>query len=107
MNYIVYKDKEILRTGSCPASMMNAQAGPGEYVKEGKLRNGTDDRTQKMQGDQVVDKTPSEIEADNPSIVPIPEEDRPTVISKKDWQALQNTVVDLQSQITERKGNSV
>lgn len=85
MNFIVYKDKKILRTGSCPASMMSIQAGPGQKVKEGKLRDGTDDSTQKMQGDQVADKTPEEIEKENPTRPPIPEDEKTKHIKNKDW----------------------
>lgn len=88
MNYIVYKGTKILRTGSCSASMMVMQAGPGEKVMEGKLRDGESDCTQKMQGDQVVDKTPAEIEADNPTPVPVPEEEKTKHVTNKEWDAL-------------------
>lgn len=93
MNYIVYKDKKILRTGACPASMMKKQAGPGERVREGVA----DDLTQKMQGDQVVDKTPEEIEADNPTPPPIQEEEKVKHVKNKDWDALVARVTALET----------
>jgi len=92
MNYIVYKGNKILRTGSCPASMLSIQAKQGQMVKEGVAN----DRTQKMQGDQVVNKTPVEIEADNPTPVPVPEEDREKNVKNKDWNALEARVAALE-----------
>ena len=100
MHFIVYNiNGKILRTGSCQDRMLKKQARPGETVIEGKA----DDTKQKIVGGKVVAKTQSEIDADNPSIVPIPEEDRPTVISKKDWQNIKNDVAELKKQIQENK----
>ena len=98
-NYIVYNDStgKILRSGSCPMSMLAIQAGPGETVIEGKLPDGTDDRTQKIKGDQVVDKTPAEIEADNPTPVPIPKEDKIKSVQNKDWDDLIGRIEKLET----------
>lgn len=83
-NYIVYKGDKILRTGSCPPSMLSIQARPGEKVIEGIAK----DHTQKMQGNKVVDKTAAEIEADNPTPQPIPEDEKQKHIKKKDWDGI-------------------
>jgi len=91
--YIVYNTAgKILRTGSCPASMLEMQAHPGEKVIEGRAN----DYYQKMVGDKVVDKTPEEIEADNPTPAPIPDEDKPARITNKDLAALMQRVKDLE-----------
>jgi len=95
--YIVYKGNKILRTGSCPVSMLSLQAGQGEKVIEGSLPSGTTDRTQKMQGNKVVNKTPQEIEHDNPPPTPIPVPDRYKKVKNKDWDAIVHRLEALES----------
>ena len=76
-SFVVHDDNgKILRTGSCPESMVEIQAGPGEETLRGKA----DDLTDKISGNGqfrwVQKKTPEEIERDNPKPKKIPEKDR-------------------------------
>lgn len=78
MSYIIYnKAGEILRNIQCSSAMSKIQAKKDEFIMEGVAN----DATQKIEFDgfdvdgqpinpRVVDKTPEEIEADNP---PMPE----------------------------------
>ena len=60
MNYIVHdKDGIILRTGTCPDSMVQLQAGTDEFVMEG-IANDIEDRIIKG---KVVRKSEAEIDA--------------------------------------------
>ena len=101
-NFIVYNsDKKILRTGSCPDTMVGLQANANEFVCEGTA----DDATQKMEFDgfatqgqpinpHVVNKTQAEIDAETPASVP--DEERPATITNKQWQAIQDRVAALE-----------
>lgn len=103
--FIVYNEnKVILRTGSAPLGMVNMQAGDGEFVIVGTAA----DKTQKMEFDgldesgrpinpRLVDKTPEEIERDNPTPPEIPDEDRPAQMTKKDLAKLMKRVDDLEN----------
>lgn len=103
-HYIVHDaDGKILRTGSCPEIIVDAQAGPGEFAIEGVA----DDRKQKMEFDgldesgrpvnpRLVDKTPAEIERDNPPPPVIPDEDKPASMTKKEVALLMQRVKDLE-----------
>jgi len=82
-NFIIYNEEgAILRTGTCQDSTFNRQAHEGEFVIEGMAN----DVTQKVVGGKVVDKTPAEIEADNPAPPVIPIENQPARITNKQWQ---------------------
>ena len=57
--FVVYDQSgQILRTGSCPESMINLQAGKSEYVLEG---DGTD-RNHKVVGGRIVQKSETELQ---------------------------------------------
>jgi len=82
-NFIVYNIKgKILRTGFCPEHILHLQAGDGEFVMEG-IAN---DVSQKIVDGKIVDKTPEEIEADNPTPPEIPESKRLANITNGQWQ---------------------
>jgi hypothetical protein len=52
-NYIIYdEDGNILRTGRCPANMLNLQVKLGEYIMEGVAN----DSTQIISGNQLQNK---------------------------------------------------
>ena len=106
--FIVYdQNKEVLRTGNAPLGMVNMQAGPGEFTIEGTA----DDRKQKMEFDgldesgrpinpRLVDKTPAEIERDNPPPPVIPDEDKPAQMTKKELALLMQRVKDIEDKAT-------
>lgn len=78
-NFIIYDVAgKILRTGFCPPSMVEAQAHKDEFVMLGNA----DDSIQKIVDGQVVDKTPAEINRDNPEPTELPDSDRPANITK-------------------------
>jgi len=92
--FIVYNSKgQILRTGSCPDSIFFRQAHDGEFVIEGKAN----DVTQKIVGGKIVNKTPEEIEADNPTPIPVPFEKRPAQITNEQWQGILNRLDNLEA----------
>ncbi len=103
-NYIIFNDtKRISRTGSCPISMINLQAGDGEFVIEGIA----DSLTQKVDFDgldekgqpvnpRVVDKSSAEIERDDPVLIPISDEKRSANITNEQYQALLRRVEKLE-----------
>ena len=80
MTYTIYnKTREILRIVDCSQISSLLQAKEGEYIMKGKAN----DSTQKIEFDgfdeegqpinpRVVDKTPEEIETDNPTPAEIP-----------------------------------
>lgn len=83
MKYIVYNNAgRILRTGKCQDKDISLQAGDSEFVIEGKAN----DVTQKVVGGRVVDKTPGEIEVDNPPIPKLPLEKQIACITNEQWQ---------------------
>lgn len=93
-SYIVFNQiRETLRTGFCLDKDILLQAKESEFVMEGT----TNDVTQKIEFDglddkgqpvnpRVVDKTPEEIERDNPKTKPIPFEKRSAQITNEQWQ---------------------
>jgi len=92
--FVVYNNKgKILRTGSCPKFLIQAQAHEGEFVFEGNA----DDSLQKMVAGKVVDKTQIEIDAEKPIAVPIPEDEKPAIITNKQWRDIQNRIATLEA----------
>lgn len=80
MNLIIYDNTgKILRQIQCPSTLSLLQAKKGEFVMEGVAN----DSTQKIVAGKVVDKTPEEIEADNP---PTPERQNLVLITRGQWQ---------------------
>lgn len=93
-NYIVYDNSgTILRTGCCSKGDFFLQVGDGEFVMEG-IAN---DVTQKIVDGKVVDKTPEEIEADNPTPIPVPFEKQPANITNEQWQNILNRISELET----------
>lgn len=91
-NFVVYDQHgNILRTGSCPDHDLKLQ---GENTMEGTA----DDATQKIVDGKVVDKTPEEIERDNPTIPEVPEDDQQAFITKKQWQKVTDKLAELGGQ---------
>ena len=85
-NYIVYNTiGKILRTGVCGEDV-RSQAGENEYAIEGTAN----DVTQKIVDGEIVDKTPAEIEADNPAPIPLSLEKQPAHITNGQWQEIQD-----------------
>lgn len=79
-NFIVFdNDGNILRTGTCPDEDFKVQV---ENIIEGVAN----DTTQKIVDGRVVDKTPEEIERDNPTIPEVSEDEQQAFITKKQWQ---------------------
>lgn len=94
MNYIVYNAKgKILRRVQCPPALSLLQAKDDEYVMEG-IAN---DVTQKIVNDKVVDKTPEEIEVDNPTPPEIPFEKQTANITNEQWQDIKDRLVTLEA----------
>lgn len=97
MNYIIYDETgKILRMVNCPSSLKYFQAGDGEFVMEGVA----DDTTQKIidvgiKG-KIVDKTPAEIEADNPTPPEIPFEERTARITNEQLQNVMKRLDNLE-----------
>lgn len=105
MKFLVHNQKgKILRTGMCSGNDFSRQAHDGEFVME----DTANDLTQKIEFDgfdekgqpinsRVINKTPEEIEADNPTPPEIPFEQKPAHITNEQWQAVQNRLADLES----------
>jgi len=93
-NYIVYDQQgKILRAGICPENVLFMQAHEGEFVMEGTAN----DITQKIIYGKVANKTPEEIEADNPTPIPTPLEKQPAHITNEQWQKVQDRLLLLES----------
>lgn len=102
--FIVFnKQEKMLRTGSCMDNNFLLQANKNEFVMEGKAN----DRTQKVKFDgpddegqpinpRVVDKTPEEIEEDNPTPPEIPFEKQPAPITNEQLQGILDRLNDLE-----------
>lgn len=84
---------KILRSVSCPSTQKHLQVKDGSFIMEGKA----DDATQKVEFDglddegqpinpRVIDKTPEEIEVDNPMLLEIPSEKQPANITNEQLQ---------------------
>ena len=93
-SYIVLDENEKVQGhGICQDMDFESQAQEGQHVIEGKIN----DHRQKVVDGKVVDKTPEEIEADRPPRGK--PEDEPIIVSKKDWQELQDRLSALEEQI--------
>ena len=104
-NFIVYNIKgKILRTGNCQNSTLHSQVKENKFVMEGTAN----DITQKIEFDgldvdgqpinpRVVDKTPEEIETDNPKIKPKPFEKQIAYITNEQYQALLDRLETLET----------
>jgi hypothetical protein len=94
-NFIVYDATgQILRTGRCSREDLEAQAQLGEYILEG-IAN---DLMQKIVDGKVVNKTPEEIAASGPPVVPL--EKLPASITMEQWQTLNATLTGLLDRIS-------
>lgn len=103
--YIVYNQaKKILWTGGCSDKDFSLQAKDSNFVMEG----AANDVTQKIEFDgfdeegqpinpRVVDKTPEEIETDNPTPPKISFEKRIAHITNEQWQDVLNKISDLEN----------
>lgn len=86
--FIIYNKKgEILRTGLCQEETFRLQSQDGEFVMEGSANA----LTQKIivnpnLAGMLVNKTPEEIEKDNPPPRRIPKAERPAFITNEQWQ---------------------
>lgn len=94
-NYIIYNvSGKILRTGTCSNADFEKQVGMGEFVMEGKAN----DSTQKIVGNEVVNKTPEEVETDKPpEPEPVPFKQQPASITNANWQDILSRLADLES----------
>ncbi|HDZ39040.1 MAG TPA: hypothetical protein ENH62_12255 [Marinobacter sp.] len=92
MKYIIHNIAgKILRTGSAPESMVDAQAGPGEHVLPGTA----DDVQQKIVDGVVVDKTAKEKAAEKrPKIL---DKDKAANITKGQLAELISRIHDLEN----------
>lgn len=105
MNYVIYnKTKKILRLIDCSPTMSKLQTKDGEFILEGVAN----DVTQKVEFDgfdvddqpidpRVVDKTPEEIEATNPTLPEVPTGQRPAQITNEQWQTVQDRLNKLET----------
>ncbi|MBA7608068.1 hypothetical protein ES703_15243 [subsurface metagenome] len=94
MKYIIYnKLGKILRVVQCPSTEKKSQVHKDEFVMEGQA----DDITQKIVNGKIVDKTPEEVKADNPSPSEVPESERPARITNKQWQDVQDRLTRLEA----------
>lgn len=85
--FIVYDNTgKILRTGGCSDKDFFLQARDGEFVIEGKANDVTQKVANPGIAGRVVNKTPEEIEADNPTPKPVPFEKRPAQVTNEQWQ---------------------
>ena len=93
-NFIVYdKQEKIRRTGCCQDIDFLFQAKKNEFIMEGKANGDSQkvtfdgfDKNGQPVNPRVVDKSPEEIEKDNPSLPEIPEKDRLAHITNEQWQ---------------------
>ena len=104
-SFIIYNDKgEIIRVGSSQNIDYQLQAQNDEFVMDGTA----DCITQKIEFDgfdekgqpinpRVVNKTPAEIEADNPAPIPLSLEKQPAHITNEQWQGILNRLDNLEA----------
>jgi len=104
MNYTVYDgDGKILRHGTCAGEDMDLQANAGEYV----MASDADDALQNVAfdgfdvtGQPVSPRLVAQSAAEKAQWrrPPVPEEDAPVVIKKKDWDELQARLAALEKE---------
>ena len=104
MKFILFnKFGKALAAGHCQDAAFSKQAGEGEFVIEGIIN----DVTQKIEFDgldedgqpinpRVVDKTPAEVEIDNPKTKPKPFKDKQAKITNKQLQSILNRLEQLE-----------
>lgn len=104
MNYIVYNiTGKILRTVQCSPASSILQAKDGEFIAEGMANdvtqkiefNGLDEKGQPV-NPRVIDKTPQEIETDNPLIPEISKSKRPVIITNGQWDDIMARIESLE-----------
>ena len=96
MKYIVYNTTgSIIRKVICPSSQCFLQAKDGEFVMEGTANDVTQKIINVGIAGVVVDKTPEEIEADNPTPKEIPFEKQLALITNEQWQDVLNKLTAL------------
>jgi len=81
----------ILRVVSCPASMRDMQAGPGEGIVDG----AADDVRQKVLNGRIVDKPANELPPPRP--VPDPD-DMPAAITRRELRELTKRIEALEGE---------
>ena len=105
MNYIVYDNTGIiLRQVQCHQDFADMQAKENELIIEGTANDvtqkikfdGLDDKKQPV-NPRVVDKTPAEIEADNPAPIPLSLKKQPAHITNEQWQGILNRLDNLEA----------
>jgi len=95
--FIVYNDEgKILRAGNCQDADFKRQAHSGEFVMKGEA----DAATQKIVAGEIVDKTPEEIEATDPTVnpAPVPFEKQIAYITNKQWQDVLDRLAALEAE---------
>lgn len=94
MKYIVYdKTGKILRSVQCPPTLAELQCKEDEFIMEGTAN----DIIQKIVSGKVVNKTPEEIERDNPSLFQsLPFERKPAIVTNKQWQGILSRIKKLE-----------
>lgn len=86
-NFIVYDIQgKILRTGICRDSTFYRQANDGEFVMEGRANDATQKIINAGVKGKIINRTPQEIETDNPITPEIPESQRPAHITNEQLQ---------------------
>ena len=113
-NFTVYdKEGKILRTGRCRNVDFLRQAHEGEFI----IRDVANAATQKVEFDdfdengqpidpRIVDKTPEEIERDNPplpEVVELPKGKRLASVTNEQWQNVLKRLDKLDKKFIERK----
>lgn len=85
MKFVVYDSKgQIIRGGHCQSSTFAHQAREGEFVIEAVAN----DVRQKVVDGKIVDKTPEEIEIDNPKTKLKPHKKRRANITNEQLQGI-------------------
>lgn len=82
----------IIRTGVCAIQDLHLQAKSGQTV----LPIFSRDAVNKVVDRKIVVKTIAEIEASRPPVNNIPDEEKPIMVRKKEWDSLLKRVQDLE-----------
>jgi len=94
-NFILYDSTgKILAIGTCQDSDFELQAKAGQFVMEGIANDGI----HKIVDGKVVNKTPEEIAADAPII--LPPEKQQAWITNEQWEDIQNRITALELKMT-------